>query len=44
MGYRLDHIIARGLGVEACEYEHSWREQRLSDHSAVWADLRPPGI
>jgi endonuclease/exonuclease/phosphatase family metal-dependent hydrolase len=39
MGYRLDHVIARGLRLVACEYEHSWREQRLSDHSAIWAQL-----
>jgi len=39
MGWRLDHVITRGLGVTDCEYEHSWREQRLSDHSAIWAEL-----
>jgi len=42
MGYRLDHIFARGLEVHACAYEHAWREARLSDHSAIWADLRFP--
>jgi exonuclease III len=40
MGYRLDHVLARGLEVAACEYEHGWREARLSDHSAIWAELR----
>jgi endonuclease/exonuclease/phosphatase family metal-dependent hydrolase len=37
MGWRLDHVIARGLDVEACEYRHDWRERGLSDHSAMWA-------
>ncbi|MEA2412321.1 MAG: exodeoxyribonuclease [Thermoleophilaceae bacterium] len=40
MGFRLDHILVRGLRVEACEYVHEWREQRLSDHAAMWAELR----
>jgi exonuclease III len=39
-GYRLDHLIVRGLEVEACEYEHGWRDAKLSDHAAIWADLR----
>ncbi|HEX6389661.1 MAG TPA: endonuclease/exonuclease/phosphatase family protein [Solirubrobacteraceae bacterium] len=39
MGYRLDHIFVRGLRVEACAYVHTWRERRLSDHSALWARL-----
>jgi exonuclease III len=39
MGWRLDHIMVRGLRVEACEYEHGWRERKLSDHSAMWAAL-----
>jgi endonuclease/exonuclease/phosphatase family metal-dependent hydrolase len=42
-GYRLDHIIVRGLEVVACEYEHGWREAGLSDHAAMWADLRFAG-
>jgi endonuclease/exonuclease/phosphatase family metal-dependent hydrolase len=42
MGFRLDHLLARGLQVAACEYVHDWRERRLSDHSALWADLRLP--
>ncbi|HEU4974280.1 MAG TPA: endonuclease/exonuclease/phosphatase family protein [Baekduia sp.] len=41
-GWRLDHVLARGLEVLACEYEHRWREAGLSDHSAVWAELRSP--
>jgi exonuclease III len=39
MGWRLDHIMVRGLRVEACEYVHEWRERKLSDHSALWASL-----
>lgn len=39
-GYRLDHVVVRGLDVTACDYLHPWREQRLSDHAAVWATLR----
>jgi exonuclease III len=39
-GYRLDHILTRGLTVEACAYEHAWREAGLSDHSAIWARVR----
>jgi exonuclease III len=40
MGYRLDHILVRGLSVEACEYRHDWRVRGLSDHAAMWAALR----
>jgi exonuclease III len=39
-GYRLDHILARRLRVATCAYTHTLREQRLSDHSAIWAELR----
>jgi exonuclease III len=39
MGYRLDHIVVRGLDVEACEYRHDWREARLSDHAGMWAQV-----
>ena len=35
MGYRLDHILVRGLEIEACDYRHDWRDARLSDHSAI---------
>jgi endonuclease/exonuclease/phosphatase family metal-dependent hydrolase len=42
-GYRLDHILVRGLHVDECEYEHGWRERRLSDHSALWAALSSGG-
>jgi endonuclease/exonuclease/phosphatase family metal-dependent hydrolase len=44
LGYRLDHVLVRGLEVVACEYEHGWRDARLSDHAAIWAQVRsPPG-
>jgi endonuclease/exonuclease/phosphatase family metal-dependent hydrolase len=39
MGYRLDHVIVRGLQPQACEYVHGWRERGLSDHSGMWARL-----
>jgi exonuclease III len=39
-GYRLDHLITSGLTVEECHYEHSFREDGLSDHSALVAKLR----
>jgi exonuclease III len=39
MGYRLDHIVVRGLDVNACEYRHDWRDAGLSDHAAMWAEL-----
>jgi endonuclease/exonuclease/phosphatase family metal-dependent hydrolase len=41
-GWRLDHVLARGLDVTASAYEHAWREAGLSDHSGVWAALRSP--
>jgi exodeoxyribonuclease III len=37
MGYRLDHIFARGLKVLECDYRHDWRDRGLSDHAAIWA-------
>ncbi len=40
-GYRLDHlIVSAGVEVLSCGYEHSWREQGLSDHSPLVAELR----
>jgi exonuclease III len=39
MGYRIDHVMARGLRVEACEYRHDWRDAGLSDHAGMWAAL-----
>jgi exonuclease III len=38
-GYRLDHLLVCGLAVEECHYEHRWREEGLSDHSALIARL-----
>jgi exonuclease III len=38
-GYRLDHVLVRSCAVAACGYEHAWRQDGLSDHSAVWADV-----
>jgi exonuclease III len=39
MGYRLDHVLVRGLSVAACDYRHDLRERGLSDHSAIWAEV-----
>src|SRR3954453_14274610 len=39
MGYRLDHVMVRGLRVEECEYRHDWRDAGLSDHAGMWATL-----
>jgi exodeoxyribonuclease-3 len=37
-GWRLDHILASPeLTPVECDYVHEWREERLSDHSAMWA-------
>ena len=41
-GWRLDHVFASGLEVEAAVYHHAWRDDGLSDHSALEADLRLP--
>lgn len=38
-GWRLDHVLVRGLEVRACAYAHDWRRAGLSDHSALVADL-----
>jgi exonuclease III len=39
-GYRLDHVlVSRGVQVTACAYRHDWREERLSDHSGMLAEL-----
>lgn len=39
-GYRLDHVLVNGLEIVACTFEHAWREEGLSDHSALLARLR----
>ena len=39
-GWRLDHLFASAeLRPVACRYHHAWREEDLSDHSALEADL-----
>lgn len=39
-GWRLDHIfLSAPLLPLACQYHHEWREQGLSDHSALEADF-----
>jgi endonuclease/exonuclease/phosphatase family metal-dependent hydrolase len=41
-GHRLDHVlVSPRLEPAACEYVHAWREERMSDHSAIWADVKP---
>jgi exonuclease III len=41
-GYRLDHlIVSPGIAVEECHYQHCWRKDGLSDHSALIARLKP---
>jgi endonuclease/exonuclease/phosphatase family metal-dependent hydrolase len=41
-GYRLDHlIVSPQLEPVACDYLHEWRERGLSDHSPMWAEIRP---
>ncbi len=40
-GYRLDHlIVSASVAVESAGYEHSWRNDGLSDHSALIARLQ----
>jgi len=40
-GYRIDHLLASGhFEVLAVRYRHDWRDDGLSDHSAMEADLR----
>ena len=38
-GYRLDHVLARGLRPSAAAYAHAWREHGPSDHSALVVDF-----
>jgi len=41
-GWRLDHVFcSTELEPVACAYHHGWREEGLSDHSGLEADLRP---
>jgi exonuclease III len=42
-GWRIDHIFASSqLRAIACRYHHDWRDQQLSDHSALEVDLAQP--
>lgn len=39
-GYRLDHVlVSADVVVDRCAYLHSWREDGLSDHSAMECEL-----
>jgi exodeoxyribonuclease-3 len=38
-GWRLDHVLVRGLRPIASAYAHDWRRTGLSDHSALVVDL-----
>ena len=38
-GWRLDHVLVRGLEPVAAAYAHEWRREGLSDHSALVVDL-----
>lgn len=39
-GWRLDHLLVKGVEVNARAYAHDWRRSGLSDHSAIVAELR----
>ena len=40
-GWRIDHLFASSeLEVVASRYHHEWRDEGLSDHSALQADVR----
>ena len=38
-GYRLDHVLVRGLEPVAAAYVHEWRTSGLSDHSGLVVEL-----
>jgi exodeoxyribonuclease III len=38
-GWRLDHVLAHGLEPRAAAYDHEWRRDGLSDHSALVVDF-----
>ena len=41
-GFRLDHVLASAcLNTTWCDYQHSWREAGLSDHSGMEAVFEP---
>jgi len=40
--YRLDHVVCSPeLTATACDYLHPWREDGLSDHAGMWAEIVP---
>jgi exonuclease III len=41
-GWRIDHLFASAaLRVTDCRYHHAWRDDDLSDHAALEADVEP---
>ncbi len=41
-GWRIDHLFASAeLRATSCLYHHAWRDDGLSDHSALEADIEP---
>jgi exonuclease III len=42
-GWRLDHVLVRGLVPTAAAYAHAWRDAGLSDHAALVVDLEALG-
>ncbi len=42
-GWRLDHVLTKGVETRAAIYVHAWREQGLSDHSALVIEVSPYG-
>jgi exonuclease III len=43
-GYRLDHlVVSAAVCVDACFYRHDWRDEGLSDHSALVAQVERVG-
>lgn len=44
-GHRLDHVFAsRDLGAVYCDYQHGWRQEGFSDHSAMEAIFDPDSL
>ena len=41
-GWRLDHVMTKGVETRARSYAHEWRLEGLSDHSALVVDLAAP--
>ena len=41
-GWRLDHVLTKDVETTAVLYAHEWRLTKLSDHSALLADLASP--